>query len=242
MGKVFMTAIDFIKQVKNTNKSAKCYFIQTQTFEDVEGSDPREDETSEIYFSEEDARAAVAALLPILKAEFGEYISVNLMCGTVYPEDLEGIDWKAIEDFGVNWFSDSDLFDIINENDSLENVDYFYVEYEYKNLEGSILVFWSWQTYVGYCRKCVEIRYAYSNENESICIKKDKVNHTQCDVLCSAEELEGQSKEDIVNLVNQKLGESHWKWRNNAYRVAERFAAGTPLLLGSFEITEKDVL
>ena len=221
-----MTTIDFIKQIKNSNEAAKCYFIEKQTFEDVEGSDARESELfPEMYFSEDDARTAIDALLPTLKAEFGEYLSVNLMCGTVEPEDLEDVDWESVDELGDMWFDDADLFEIIKDNGSMDDIEYFYVHYDYKNLDGSILVFWSWQKHVGYCRKCEEIRYAYYNEDERICIKEDKVFRTQCDVLCTAEELEGLSKDDIMNLVNQRLGDGNWKWQNNAYRVAEYFTA-----------------
>ena len=200
-----MNAVDFIKQIKNTGEAAKCYFIEKQVFEDVEGSDATGETLPTMYFSEEDARAAIDALLPTLKADFGEYLSINLMYGTVEPDDLEDVDWESVDELGTAWFDDADLFEIINENDSANDIEYFYVNYEYKKLEGAILVFWSWQTHVGYCRKCEEIRYAYSDEDEKICIKDDRVYRTQCDVLCEAEELEGLSKEDIMNLVNQKF-------------------------------------
>ena len=221
-----MTTIEFIKNIKNTNEAAKCYFIEKQTFQDIEGSDAvAAGLLPNMYFSEEEARAAVSALTSTLKADFGEYLSINLMCGTVEPEDLEDVDWESVDELGDAWFTDADLFEIIQENGSMDDIEYFYVTYDYKKLEGSILVFWSWQTYVGYCRKCEEIRYAYYDEDEKICIKEDRTYRTQCDVLCTAEELEGLSKDDIMNLVNQKLGESHWKWQNNAYRVAEFFTA-----------------
>lgn len=220
-----MNAVDFIKKIKNTGEKAKCYFIEKQVFEDVEGSDANGETLPSVYFSETDARAAIDALLPTLKADFGEYLSINLMCGTIEPDDLEDVDWESVDELGEAWFDDADLLEIINDNCSREDVDQFYVNYEYKNLDGAILVFWSWQTHVGYCRKCEEIRYAYSGETEKICIPVDHTFRTQCSVLCEADELKGLSKEDVMNLVNQKLGESHWKWQNDAYRVAEFFEA-----------------
>lgn len=221
-----MKAVDFIKQIKNTGEAAKCYFIEKQVFEDVDGADASDSKLlPTMYFSEEEARAEIAKLLPTLKADFGEYLSINLMYGIIEPDDLEDVDWESVDELGTAWFDDADLFKIINDNDSANDIEYFYVNYEYKKLEGAILVLWSWQTYVGYCRKCEEIRYAYSDEDEKICIPIDHTNRTQCSVLCTAEEQDGLSKEDIMNLVNQKLGDSRWKWQNNAYRVAEFFTA-----------------
>ena len=218
-----MKAVDFIKQIKTTGESAKCYFIQKQVFQDNEGSDAEGELLPTMYFSEDDARAAINALLPTLKVDFGEYLSINLMYGTVEPDDLEDLDWVAIENHGEDYFTDADLFEIINENGSADDIEYFYKYYEYKKLEGSILVFWSWQQHVGYCRKFEEVRYAYSDEDEKICIKEDRVFHTQCDVLCEASELEGLSREEVRNLVSQKLSEKHWKWQNDAVRIFNEY-------------------
>jgi hypothetical protein len=216
-----MTAIEFIKNIKNTNEAAKFYFIEKQVFTDDDSGNNVSEWLPEVYFTEEEARTAIANLLPTLKAEFGEYLSINLESGTVEPEDLEDVDWESVDELGEAWFDNADLFEIIRENESMDDIEYFYVEYEYESLEGCILVFWSWQTHVGYCRKCEEIRYAYSDETSKMCILEDRCYRTQCSVLCEAKELEGLSREDINNLVNQKLGESHWKWQNNAYRIAE---------------------
>lgn len=213
-----MTAIDFIKEIKNTNKTAKFYFIEKQIFIDDDSGNRTSKWLPEVYFTEEEARAVITNLQSTLKAEFGEYLSINLMSGTVEPDDLGDLEWEFIDDIQ---FDNTDLFEIIKKNDSVDDIDYFYITHEYKSLEGCILVFWSWQTYVGYCRKCEEIRYAYSNETSKICIKEDRCYRIQCSILCEVEEIKNLSHEEINDLVNQKLSDSHWKWQNNAYRIAE---------------------
>lgn len=218
-------AVDFIKKIKTTGESAKCYFIEKQVFQDVDGSDAHGEYLPTMYFNEEDARTAINALIPTLEADFGEYLSINLMYGTVEPDDLENLDWEAIENHGEECFTDANLFDIINENDSAEDIEYFYKYYEYKKLEGSILVFWSWQQHVGYCRKFEDVRYAYNDEDEKMCIKEDRTYNTQCDVLCEAGELEGLSREEIRDLVSRKLGENHWKWQNDAVRIFNEYVS-----------------
>lgn len=206
------TTADFIKSVKASDSPLQCYFIEKQVFQDVEGSDADGTILPDVYLNEEDARKAISNLLPTLKAEFGEYLSINLISGTFSSEDFEGVDEN-----------DADLFAIADDNGTRDDVEYFYVNYEYKSLAGAILVFWSWQTHVGYCRKCEEIRYAYAGEDERMCILEDKVYHTQCSVLCEASEINNMNKEEIKALVDKKLDDSSWMWQNNAHKVAEYF-------------------
>lgn len=207
-----MKVTDFIKQIKTAGESAKCFFIEKQVFYDVEGADADSVILPDVYLNEEDARKAISNLLSTLKAEFGEYLSINLISGLFSPVDFEGVDEN-----------DADLFSIADENGTRDDVEYFYVYYEYKSLAGAILVFWSWQTHVGYCRKFEEVRYAYSDEDEKMCIKEDMVYSTQCDVLCEASELVGLSREEVRNLVGQKLSEKHWKWENDACKIFNEY-------------------
>ena len=81
-----------------------------------------------------------------------------------------------------------------------------------KSLEGCILVFWSWERYIGYARKCIEVRRAYSDDTKTLLTKRDKVFVTQCDILLTADEVSNTDnlREDIL----QALAKSSWKWTN----------------------------
>jgi len=82
-----------------------------------------------------------------------------------------------------------------------------------KSLDGAVLIFWSWERYVGYARKCIEIRYAYSNEKEDILTKRDQTFVAQCDVLLTSEEV--AASDNIKESIREALdSRAHWKWTN----------------------------
>ncbi len=83
-----------------------------------------------------------------------------------------------------------------------------------RSLGGAILVVWSWQTYVGYARKCMEIRYAYPNETAALLTKQDRTYVSQVDVAMTAEEV-AASKDIKADLEGALLGNCDcWKWTN----------------------------
>lgn len=81
-----------------------------------------------------------------------------------------------------------------------------------KTLEGAIIVCWSWQTHVGYARKCEALRYGYSDDTESLLTKEDCCYRTQCDVVMTADEVD--SCADLAEALMDKLHDSSWKWTN----------------------------
>lgn len=80
-----------------------------------------------------------------------------------------------------------------------------------KSIEGAVVVEWSWQTYVGYCRKFEGLRYAYSNETESVLTKRDETFNTQISVVLTAEDV--ANSEDLQADLEDALM-CGWKWRN----------------------------
>lgn len=81
-----------------------------------------------------------------------------------------------------------------------------------KSLEGCILVFWSWQRYIGYARKCIEVRHANPEDTESLTTKQDKTFVTQCDILLTAKEV--AEADDLQEAVREALSKPSWKWTN----------------------------
>lgn len=84
-----------------------------------------------------------------------------------------------------------------------------------KSLEGCILVFWSWERYTGYARKCLDVRHAYFTETEALLTKQDRVFATQCDILLTAEEV--KQAPDIQEAVSEALLKDSWKWTNRRF-------------------------
>jgi len=218
-----MKAIDFIKKVKNEGIALTVYHIQKIRWEDRENADnPIDTEDLEgFYYDQDSAREAMKELADKEQPEFGVRTEFCLDKATISPDDLDDVDWDEVEELGDMAFDDSDLLDIFNDRrDYEESID---VTYQYKNLDGALLVFWSWNRYIGYARDLQEIREGMYGEDESICIKQDKTFVTQCDVLIEKQELEGLSKQDRRTLIEQRLGESHWKWTMKAEVAIHRY-------------------
>ena len=93
-----------------------------------------------------------------------------------------------------------------------------------KSLEGAVLVFWSWERYIGYARKFIEIRRGYSDDTEALLTKQDKVFATQCDVVLTAEQVE-EAGDDLHEAILDRLTDGTWKWQNQSFmeRCVEEF-------------------
>lgn len=101
--------------------------------------------------------------------------------------------------------------------------DYYWVDIENhdfdKSLEGSILVFWSWERHVGYARKCLEVREARADETERLLTKEDMPFTAQCDILLTADEV--RNADNLQEAVAEALGRSDWKWTNTGFVKSE---------------------
>ena len=211
-----MNTIEFIKKVKNEGKALTVYHLSKILWE--AGNDTAsaisEEYLDGFYFDREDAVKAMEDVAKSTVPEFGVRTEICLDKAEISPDDLDGVDFDEVEEFDGMVFGDSDLLEIFNEHRDYE--DSRDVEYQYKSVDGALLVFWSWNRYIGYARDLQEIREGMYGEDESICIKQDKTFVTQCDVLIEKQELEGLSREDRRSLIEQRLGESQWKWTMQA--------------------------
>ena len=211
-----MKGIDLVKRVKNEGKVLTVYGLCKTRWEyGVENCNPLSEEYQEGFYCDiDEARKAMQELADETKPEFGVTTEIILCVAEIGPDDIDGIDTD--EDF----FDDDDLLEVFKENRDFE--DSIYKDYEYKSLDGALLVFWRWDKYVGYARNIAEIREGW-HEDESICIKRDSLTATQCDVLATKEELEGLSDSDRKTLIRQHLDESRWKWTFRAEAFIEDY-------------------
>jgi hypothetical protein len=118
-----------------------------------------------------------------------------------------------VKNFGE--FEKGDVAQAIFENPTEERtIDC--VNYDFnKSLAGSVLVFWSWERYVGYARKLIEVRRADSSDTEAILTKKDKVYATQCDIILTAEEV--AAADNLKEAIRERLEDGSWKWVNTIF-------------------------
>lgn len=103
------------------------------------------------------------------------------------------------------------IFDDPLEERSIECANYDFD----KSLDGAILVFWSWERYVGYARKLIEVRRADSSDTAAVLTKQDKTFVAQCDILLTAEEVE--NADDLKEAVRERLEDGSWKWVNSGF-------------------------
>jgi hypothetical protein len=85
---------------------------------------------------------------------------------------------------------------------------------EGNDLEGVILVSWSYEKYAGYARNFNGIRYANKGETDSSIStgNEERTFWNNESVLLSKQEIEDLSDTDILDLVNNELGSGRWKW------------------------------
>lgn len=99
--------------------------------------------------------------------------------------------------------------------------DFVYLRPEYESLEGCILVFWWWHTYMGYDQKFVELRYAHSGETEELLHQNaDYTGHRgmRVSVVMRPEEIEGLTHEELQEELKSRLFNDSWKWRHECER------------------------
>lgn len=130
------------------------------------------------------------------------------------PDDVEDIN-DFIENYLTNPHYNRELKEEIrsypDNEDCIEGANYDFD----KRLDDSILIVWGWQTYVGYARKCKDIRYAYFKETEEVLTKQDRTFVSQVDVLLTAEEVEEcNDNEELKKRLMERCFDGTWKWTN----------------------------
>lgn len=91
-------------------------------------------------------------------------------------------------------------------------------ENEGENLDGAILVCWSWRTHVGYSRKIEGLLWAGGNDTESSIGtgNVDRVFRNNYSVLLNASDIAGLDAQQLRFALEERLGDSMWKW-NSSY-------------------------
>ena len=107
------------------------------------------------------------------------------------------------------------------ENFNAYDNEYEYIEHDYESLEGCILVAWSWQTHVGYCRKLHEVFRPYScfkTTKDLISGNEERVFATNYSILLTKEEVESKNWDGfsysptLAEKIADRLNNGSWKW------------------------------
>lgn len=97
---------------------------------------------------------------------------------------------------------------------------------EYESMEDGILVYYSWEPYVGYARKLHRMEYCLENKTTLSCAPTDKAFSVECEMLVSHAEVQGcNSASELRELMNERL-RSMGKWKHdtgNHYTVIDAF-------------------
>lgn len=97
---------------------------------------------------------------------------------------------------------------------------------EYESMEDGILVYYSWEPYVGYARKFHRLEYCIEDKTTLSCAPKDKAFSVECEMLVSPAEVQGcNSASELRELMNERL-RSMGKWKHdtgNHYTVIDAF-------------------
>lgn len=91
------------------------------------------------------------------------------------------------------------------------------VEYPYEKLEGSIVVYWWWEPYVGYAMKYLELELMTDRyKTERICVEKDSTFAQQVSVLLRPADIKAcANREELTEKIADELATfKGGKWRN----------------------------
>lgn len=90
------------------------------------------------------------------------------------------------------------------------------IEPEGESVENAIIVEWSYEKYVGYCRNYLGLRYGKQNETEKDLVSGNEESTFKSNesVLLTASQIEGLTTDEIFERIWQELDSSYWKWNS----------------------------
>lgn len=209
-----MRKAEFYKRVeKDNDRMLSVYKAQQYRWEET--ADPETDD-EEYFFTLEEAK------------EYLETVNMNIgFQGLVDEFQFEYADFNNEFEFG----SEGDIEDFIPSNTYPETIFYGDVN-EGEDIIGAVIVRWSYEKYVGYCRNLKDIGIAgeypfhkFTTEADLITGNEGSTFRDNYSVLLTKDEVEDAS--NIREVVEEELMRGHWKWnyfRNNpnSYHITER--------------------
>ena len=188
---------------------------KAQQYRWEETADPETDD-EEYFFTEVEAK------------EYLETINMNIgFQGIVDKFEFEYADFNSEFEFG----SEGDIWDFLPSNTYPETI-YYGDVFEGEDITGAVIVRWSYEKYVGYCRNLQDIGIAgeypfheFKTEKDLIIGNEESTFRSNYSVLLTKDEVD--SADNIKEAVEEELQNDSWKWnyfRNNpnSYHISER--------------------
>ena len=224
-GKTIMKTInsynfsEILNGVKN-GKVSNLYIIYSQTFEDDANGETQLKWNNEPYFAGatiEEATEALDDAASITSADQFEYVELSVRAIFVNDDTFAEMDEDEDAEDIILDFADENADDAEYMDDDLTRR----IEAEYENLDGAILVYWSWHQYIGYARTFRYFEVCNNPYMTSLsCKPSERTFRENCDVLVSpAEVKECKNASELRDLMSERMSEMKL-WRND-YSVDE---------------------
>lgn len=159
------------------------------------------DETTKYFYNVEHAKNYYNELLNTIDTNEGTPIEVCLYESEIYADDiLELTSYEEIKEI-----FEGTGFDILESKQ---------LSPDYKSIEGSIIVVWEWNRYVGYARnfKSLEIGTYNETEEDLITGNEDYTFGTCKSLLISSEETKNKTDSELREILENELFGKDWKW------------------------------
>lgn len=185
-GTVYCVRMDYYLETSGDYDHQKCEFL--------------------LFSTEEEARRQFDLNKSTLSAEHGQSIEMDLLKSDLGKDVLQ---MTSYDDFLEEYKRDH-LYD----DEAIDNHVFFYA---YRDISADIVIEWSWERYVGYCRNLIDINYGSrygSTERDLITGNEERTFRPNCDIVMTAEELEGMSREEIRDELTVRLSDSHYRWHS----------------------------
>jgi hypothetical protein len=213
-----MRKATFYKQAeKYTDKHGNLILsvYKAQQYRWEETADPQTDDEA-YFFTQQEAEEYLGTLS----------LTVGFQ-GITDKIDFEYTDFNATFDFG----SEGEIKDFLPSRCEFDTV-YYGDVFEGDDIAGAIIVRWSYEKFVGYCRNLKDIGIAgeypfheFITEKDLIKGNEDSTFRDNYSVLLTKEEVDDAS--NLFDAIEEELQRGHWKWnyfRNNpnSHHIAER--------------------
>ena len=204
----------FVRSVRNAahgNAEVSVYrrYLMENSWDGSEWTTDNSSPFEEQYFLEKEHAFDVSALQEFVN---DTPVDVIIEQRTVSAEEV------------LNITDYEDMMNLLECYSDVVDEDYIYLSPRYESLEGCILAFWSWHTYIGYDQKFYELRYAYDSETEEIL--HQNADYTgrrgmRVSVIMRPEEIEGLTTEELREELRSRMFNDTWKWRRESEKLIE---------------------
>lgn len=197
---------EIINDIKSGKVDSLC-LVTSDRYEDGE-DDIKFIEANEPYFAgttEDEARECINAVEADTHPAEYEMINLKALQLHVTAEDFAGFDeyYDDAEEFIWNFIDEHS-----GEADNLGTYDWSErsVCHEYESMKGGIVLYWSWDRYVGYARTFERLEYCMDDVTTIICKPVDQVFKTQRTLLVDPEEIqECKNASELRDIIQQRF-------------------------------------